>query len=140
MSQEIIFHCCHSSFPVCHGVINMSKYPESTAPSSRRAKKNQAMRFRQTFLYGAGLALARTVSTLDTPQDSNGILPSLKNLLQVSPAFSGDGITMFPGLHPNHDNSDPNHLVPDLLKTLHYSQEGHRCMFKLPPSLPLLFL
>ncbi|KAK2759078.1 hypothetical protein FQN54_003177 [Arachnomyces sp. PD_36] len=53
-------------------------------------------------------------------------LGTLDNFLLISPSLSGDGISLFPALHPEHDLNDLNHLVPQLAHDLHYSQEGHR--------------
>ena len=44
----------------------------------------------------------------------------------MAPSFAGDGISLHPGLHPDHDPNDLAHLVPSLSNELHWSQEGHR--------------
>lgn len=47
-------------------------------------------------------------------------------LLQVSPSFSGEGVSLYPAHHPDHDPYDLEHLTPKLENELYYSQEGHR--------------
>ncbi|KAJ5278653.1 hypothetical protein N7478_004025 [Penicillium angulare] len=55
-----------------------------------------------------------------------GLHKAVDGLIQVTPSFSGDGVVMHPGLEPNHDPYDLEHLIPNLDKVLYYSQEGHR--------------
>ncbi|KAL4893398.1 hypothetical protein BDV59DRAFT_30344 [Aspergillus ambiguus] len=54
-------------------------------------------------------------------------------LLQISPSFSGDGVSMYPALHPSHDAMDLNHLIPQLNGDLYFSQEGHRREYIIHP-------
>ncbi|XHF99760.1 hypothetical protein AWENTII_003249 [Aspergillus wentii] len=63
--------------------------------------------------------LASTVSAFGNHAHRHG-------LLQLPRAFSREGIWLYPALHPDHDSDDLRHLDPQLSKTLHYSQEGHR--------------
>jgi hypothetical protein len=65
------------------------------------------------------LALATTSAAI-------GLHRATKGLLQASPCFAGNDISLFPGLNPNHDSYDLSHLLPNLDKELYYSQEGHR--------------
>lgn len=55
-----------------------------------------------------------------------GIHLAHKGLLQVSPSFSSDGITLYPAHHPAHNADDLEHLTPKKANELYYSQEGHR--------------
>jgi hypothetical protein len=55
-----------------------------------------------------------------------GLHGAFEGLLQVTPSFSGDGITLHPGLKPGHDPGLLDHLIPNITKNLYYSQEGHR--------------
>lgn len=49
-----------------------------------------------------------------------------QGLLQMAPSFAKEGINLYPALHPDHDDTDLNHLVPEISKRLHFSQEGYR--------------
>lgn len=49
-----------------------------------------------------------------------------KGLLQIPPAFAREGINLYPALHPEHNHASLDHLVPEVSKRMHYSQEGHR--------------
>lgn len=44
----------------------------------------------------------------------------------MSPSFAKEGVSLYPALHPDHDATDLNHLIPEVSKRLHFSQEGHR--------------
>lgn len=79
------------------------------------------MRFNSLFLTHL-LALAGTVS-------AQGLHGAFEGLLQMSPSFGGDGISLFPAHHPDHDPLSLTHLIPDISKELYYSQEGHRRKF-----------
>lgn len=70
-------------------------------------------------LFAVWLALAVVIS-------ANGRYGATKGLLQTPPSFTGDGITMYPGLRAGHDADDPDHLRPYSSRELYYSQEGHR--------------
>lgn len=52
----------------------------------------------------------------------------------MSPAFARDGVNMYPALHPDHDPDDLVHLVPEGVKELYYSQEGHRRQYSIHPA------
>lgn len=70
-------------------------------------------------LYAAWLALAASVS-------ANNLHRSTEGPLQIPSSFTGDGITMYPGLRSGHDTEDLDHLKPHNSRELYYSQEGHR--------------
>ncbi len=55
-----------------------------------------------------------------------GLHKATYGLLQVSPSFSGKGISLYPAHHPDHDPHDLEHLTPTLENELYYTQEGHR--------------
>jgi hypothetical protein len=59
---------------------------------------------------------------------ASGLHKGVDCLLQVTP-FSGNDVALHPGLDPNHDSHNLEHLVAGLDKVLHYSQEGNRRKF-----------
>ncbi|OJJ38804.1 hypothetical protein ASPWEDRAFT_104897 [Aspergillus wentii DTO 134E9] len=71
--------------------------------------------------YAASLALlgGTTVSAFGRHAAHQG-------LLQIAPSFAKEGINLYPALHPDHNATDLNHLIPEKSKRLHFSQEGHR--------------
>ncbi|KAH8890636.1 hypothetical protein GQ53DRAFT_765831 [Thozetella sp. PMI_491] len=72
-------------------------------------------------------ALYLALSLLTTSVVSHqGLHLATHGLLQIHPSFTGEGISLFPGLHPDHDLDDLEHLTPKLSNELYYSQEGHR--------------
>lgn len=71
--------------------------------------------------YAASLALLGS-----TAVSAFGRHAAHQGLLQIPPAFAKDGINLYPGLHPDHDHTDLNHLIPEGSKRMHFSQEGHR--------------
>jgi hypothetical protein len=66
------------------------------------------------------------IVALSATSSAIGLHGAVNNPLQVTPSFSGDGITLHPGWAPGHDPDHLDHLRPALTKTLHYGQEGHR--------------
>ncbi|KAJ4158394.1 uncharacterized protein LMH87_008921 [Akanthomyces muscarius] len=71
-------------------------------------------------LFVAFSVLATTASSRE------GLHKATYGLLQVSPSFSGKGVSLYPAHHPDHDPYDLEHLTPKLENELYYSQEGHR--------------
>ncbi|KAH8896306.1 hypothetical protein GQ53DRAFT_819421 [Thozetella sp. PMI_491] len=58
-----------------------------------------------------------------------GLHLATRGLLQIRPAFVGNGIVLSPAHSFGHDPTDHRHLTPEPLKELYYSQEGHRPSF-----------
>ena len=67
-----------------------------------------------------------------------GLHLAAHGLLQVSPSFSTDGISLYPAHRPGHNAADIAHLTPTRSNELYYSQEGHRRKYQI--ELPLKYV
>ncbi|KAJ5273954.1 hypothetical protein N7478_009079 [Penicillium angulare] len=55
---------------------------------------------------------AAWIGVAATPTLAIGLHKAVEGLLQVTPSFSGDDVVLHPGLRPDHDTLDLEHLMP----------------------------